>query len=280
MTFKVPLVIRLHGSDGYFCKLENRPQKIKNFIAEKRALKQAKAYIAPTHFSGVETQRIFNLRASKIKTIHYGLRLEDFQNENPNNFNENTILYLGTIIRKKGVFELAKIFNRIASLHTEARLILIGSDAPDIKTGHPSTFQLVEKMFSKEAEKRVLYLGKIPYKEVKAHVKNAHVCVFPSFAETLGMVTIESMALQKPVVNTSIGWGKELIEDSVSGYLVHPKDTNLYADRVLALLHDKDLCLSIGKSARKRVEARFDIKKQALKNIALYQDIQDDLSHS
>jgi glycosyltransferase involved in cell wall biosynthesis len=31
---------------------------------------------------------------------------------------------------------------------------------------------------------------------------------FPSYAETLGMVTIESMALQKPVVNTNIGWAQ------------------------------------------------------------------------
>jgi glycosyltransferase involved in cell wall biosynthesis len=42
-------------------------------------------------------------------------------------------------------------------------------------------------------------------------MKQAQVCIFPSFAETLGMVTIESMALQKPVVNTSIGWAPELI---------------------------------------------------------------------
>jgi glycosyltransferase involved in cell wall biosynthesis len=34
---------------------------------------------------------------------------------------------------------------------------------------------------------------------------------FPSYAETLGMVTIESMALQKPVVNTNIDGAKELM---------------------------------------------------------------------
>jgi glycosyltransferase involved in cell wall biosynthesis len=56
-------------------------------------------------------------------------------------------------------------------------------------------------------------------------MKQAQVCIFPSFAETLGMVTIESMALQKPVVNTSIGWAPELIIDG-SGFL-HPQNHSI-----------------------------------------------------
>ena len=69
MRFTVPLVIRFHGSDAYFCKLDGRKQKFKNFIFERKALKMATAYIAPTTFAGVETQKIFNLDKSKIKTI-------------------------------------------------------------------------------------------------------------------------------------------------------------------------------------------------------------------
>jgi glycosyltransferase involved in cell wall biosynthesis len=116
-------------------------------------------------------------------------------------------------------------------------------------------------------------MGKIPYHEVQNHIKNAHVCVFPSFAETLGMVTIESMALQRPVVNTNIGWAKELIEEGVSGYLVHPEDTQAYADTIVTLFEDKTQCLSLGKQARDRVERFFDISKQAEKNIAFYKKI-------
>jgi hypothetical protein len=38
----------------------------------------------------------------------------------------------------------------------------------------------------------------------------AQLYVFPTFAETLGMVTIESMAMKKPVVNSSLGWAKRI----------------------------------------------------------------------
>jgi glycosyltransferase involved in cell wall biosynthesis len=273
MHFKVPLVIRFHGSDAYFCKLDKRKQKFKNYMFEKLALINASAYIAPTTFAGTETQKIFGLNKKKIKTIHYGLQLKDFENETPSIYNRNTILYIGTIIRKKGVLELAEIFNKVIESIPEAQLILIGNDSPDLKTGTSSTYALVESLFSNEAKKHVNYLGKVPYSEVKNHIKNAHVCVFPSFAETLGMVTIESMALQKPVINTSIGWAQELIDDGVNGFLVHPSNIDLYAQRILELFNDAVLSKKMGKEALKKVETLFDIDRIADINITYYKSI-------
>ncbi|MCP4055706.1 MAG: glycosyltransferase family 4 protein [Mesoflavibacter sp.] len=273
MQFKVPLVIRFHGSDAYFCKLEGRRQKFKNFMFEKLALQKAKAYIAPTTFAGEETAKIFGLNRSKIKTIHYGLELDRFVNAKPDQFQSKTLLYIGTIIRKKGVLELAEVFNKVIEQDVAAKLILIGGDSGDIKTGSSSTYTLMQSLFSEKAKAKVNYLGKIPYAEVQEHIKNAHVCTFPSFAETLGMVTIESMALQKPVVNTSIGWAQELIDDEVNGYLIYPKDTAAYANKVITLFEDKALCLRLGKAARKKVELTFDIQKQVKKNIDYYQSL-------
>jgi glycosyltransferase involved in cell wall biosynthesis len=269
----VPLVIRFHGSDAYFCKLEGRKQKFKNFMFEKLALKNASAYVAPTTYAGLETQKIFGLNKNKIKTIHYGLQLEHFRNENPSNYDRNVILYIGTIIRKKGVLELAEIFNKVVQKKPNAQLILIGGDSSDIKTGESSTYKLMEQIFSEEAKKQVNYLGKIPYEDVKEHIKKAHVCTYPSFAETLGMVTIESMAMQKPVVNTSIGWAKELIDDGINGFLVHPTMIEDYATKILMLLNDEELCTQIGKAAKLKVEDLFNIEKNVDINIEYYKSI-------
>ena len=273
MRLKAPLVIRFHGSDAYFCKLDGRKQKFKNFVFEKLALKKAKAYIAPTSFAGEETAKIFGLKVSKIKTIHYGLQLERFENNTPTQYKAFNILYIGTIIRKKGVFELAQIFNKVVEENPEATLTLIGGDSGDIKTGSVSTYQLIEELFTTEALKNVSYLGKIPYAEVQNHIKNTHVCTFPSFAETLGMVTIESMALQKPVVNTSIGWAQELLVDGKSGFLVHPTQIETYANRILQIFNDTELSKEIGKEARIQVETKFDILKNANINIDYYKSL-------
>lgn len=273
MHFRVPLVIRFHGSDTYFCHLENRPQKRKNFWFEKLAINKAKAFIAPTDFAGQVSRDLFQINNKEIKTIHYGLELEKFSNSEPEVFEKDLILYIGTLIRKKGVLELPEIFSRVRSNFPNAKLVLIGSDSPDISTNSNSTWKLLGEKFSKEDLPYVEYAGKIPYQEVQNYIKKANVCVFPTFAETLGMVTIESMAMQKAVVNSDIGWAKELIVDEQSGFLVYPTNHVLYADRICELLKQDSLVFQIGKAAQKRVQDKFDIKKLVLQNIKFYNEI-------
>lgn len=273
MRLKAPLVIRFHGSDTYFCHIEKRHQKLKNYWFEKLATQKAKAFIAPTSYAGNVSKELFGINHKVIQTIHYGLALARFENSNPALFEKGLLLYIGTVIRKKGVFELPEIFKKVSVQFPEAKLVLIGGDSSDVQTGKSSTWQLLQKEFESNDLKNVTYLGKIPYQDVQNYIKQAQVCIFPSFAETLGMVTIESMALQKPVVNTDIGWAQELIVDGESGFLVHPQDHSLYANRIIGLLADAHFSLTMGKNARKRVEAVFDIDKIVQQNILFYQSI-------
>jgi glycosyltransferase involved in cell wall biosynthesis len=273
MNLKAPLVIRFHGSDTYFCNLEQRKQKLKNFCFEKLAVNNAQAFIAPTCFTGELSKKLFNIKNKTIKTIHHGLELNEFKNDNPSVYEKGLILYIGTIIRKKGVLELPTIFNTVKKQYPNVRLVLIGSDSFDIQTKSKSTWELVQQQFQIDDLNHVSYLGKISYQEAQDFIKEAHICVFPTFAETLGMVTIESMALQKPVVNSNIGWAQELIVDGESGFLVHPKSHNLFAQRIMNLLENDAFCLQMGLAARNRVENKFDIHALTLENIDFYQTI-------
>jgi glycosyltransferase involved in cell wall biosynthesis len=275
MNFKVPVVIRFHGSDTYFCHLEHRKQKLKNFWFEKVAIMRAQAFIAPTHFAGELSKKLFRIKNKTIQTIHHGLDLNHFQNTNPLVYEKGLILYIGTIVRKKGVLELPDIFNKVRSKYPKARLVLIGGDSYDIQTKSKSTWELVQQQFGKNDLNHVSYLGKIPYQEVQDYIKRAHVCVFPTFAETLGMVTIESMALQKTVVNSNIGWAQELIIDGESGYLVHPKDHDEFDNRIIGLLQHENLCSTIGNAARTRAETVFNIEKIVEQNVEFYKSIID-----
>lgn len=273
MNFKVPLVIRFHGSDAYFCHLEKRKQKAKNFWFEKRAINGAQAFIAPTSFAGELSKELFDIKNKVIKTIHHGIELRNFTNEFPLTYEKGLILYVGTLIRKKGVLELPEIFNKVRKFLPEAKLVLIGGDSSDIKTGTNSTWQLMQDQFKDDDLKYVDYLGKIPYNEVQNYIRKANICVFPTFAETLGMVTIEAMAMKKPVVSSNIGWANELIIDEESGFLVHPEDHQLYSDRIIKLLKNDLLCLQMGDNARARVEDKFDIDKVVFENIEFYKTI-------
>lgn len=275
MNFKIPLVIRFHGSDTYFCYLEKRKQKLKNYWFERLAIQKAKAFIAPTAFAGELSQRLFHIKNKKVKTIHYGLELDKFDEIPTNQFEDGLILYLGTIIRKKGVLELPEILKQVNESYPKAHLVLIGGDAPDIKTNSPSTWQMVKNELSDVLKHKVTYVGKVPYDEVESYIKKAHVCVFPTYAETLGMVTIESMAMQKAVVNSSIGWAQELIVDGESGFLVHPANHNEYASKIVDLLQNDSLRKSIGEKARERVESIFDIDKKVKENVVFYKTLID-----
>jgi L-malate glycosyltransferase len=273
MRFSIPLVIRFHGSDTYFCYLEKRKQKFKNYFFEKIAIKGAKGYIAPTEFAGKISSELFKIDSRKIQTIHYGLELNNFINKTPLVYDQQTILYIGTIIRKKGVFELPEIFHLVRKQFPLSKLVLIGNDASDVFTGSSSSWKLLTNLFYKEDLEEVTYLGKIPYQEVKEYIKKADVCVFPTYAETLGMVTIESMALQKPVVNSNIGWANELIVDGESGFLVHPSNHIAFASRIVTLFKDTDLRNKIGLNAQKRAISNFDIHKIVHQNISFYQNL-------
>lgn len=270
MNLKAPLIIRFHGSDAYFCHLENRKQKLKNYWFEKLGMQKANAFIAPTNFAGKLTEDIFHLKNREIKTIHNGIQLDAFSNQEPSVFEKGLLLYVGTIIRKKGVFELPDIFKRVVSAFPEAKLVLIGSDSFDIQTNSKSTWEILEKQFDETLIENVTYLGKIPYNEVSKYIKKANICIFPTYAETLGMVTIESMAMQKAVVNSNIGWANELLIDGESGFLVHPASHDAYASKIIMLLKDKKLVETIGENAKKRVETYFDIEKIAQQNIDFY----------
>ena len=270
MKFNIPLVIRFHGSDTYFCHLEKRKQKRKNYWLEKIAVNNAKAFIAPTTFAGDLSKKLFHINNKKIEMIPYGLELGNFSNADPESFDKGLILYIGTVIRKKGVFELPHIFKKVRLNYPDAKLLIIGNDAHDIHSGNASTWELVKNLFDVNDLNNVDYLGKIPYLKVQEFIKKANVCIFPTYAETLGMVTIESMAMHKAVVNSNLGWATELIDDTKNGFLVHPSNHELFANRIITLLKDEKLNSTIANNARLKVETTFDITKLVQKNLDFY----------
>lgn len=273
MKFKVPIVMRLHGSDAYFCSLENRKQKLKNRFFEKTAIKNADALIAPSNFALKQTLKIFNLKKTpRSKVIHYGLNLKSLKNDTSDSFNLYSILYLGTLIKKKGVFELPGIYAKVIEKFPDAKLKLIGGDAPDIETSGSSTWNILSKKFGKNVH-GVTYLGKVPYHQIQEEIKSAHVCVFPSYAETLGMVTIESMALQKAVINTNIGWSQEIIDHGIDGLMAYPSNHEDFANAILQIFDDDKLRKRLQSGARLKVEDKFDIEKKAIENIEFYKEI-------
>lgn len=272
---KCPVVIRLHGSDTYFCHLDNRPVKWMNKFHELRALQKADGLLSVSEFTADLTNEVFGLQKDFTiipNSIDTDL-FDDKNNGNDNSDNRNTILYFGSLIRKKGMLELPLIFNAVVRKNPDIQLLLIGRDVTDLVSGRPSTWQMMQELFTEEALSHVSYLGSVPYQEIKAHIKACGICVFPTFAEALPVSWIEAMALQKPIVASNIGWATEVIEDGVEGFLVSPKDHKHYAERILELLDNPKMQVDFGVAARKKVVDKFSMEGVAQQSIVFYKSL-------
>lgn len=268
-----PIVVKLHGTDTYFCHLDNRPVKFINKLREKRALKRADARLSVSYFVADVTKKIFSL-SNNFEVIPNGINLEKFSSDNSGlNKEQNYILYFGTLIRKKGLLELPSIFNEVYKVNKEIKLILVGRDASDILTKNTSTWEIMKSQFDKEALKNVEYIGSVSYQEINEYIQNAMVCVFPSFAEALPVSWIEAMALRKAIVASNIGWAKEVIDDDLNGFLVNPKDHKMFAKKILKLLNDSKKREDFGERARKKVERTFSIDIVARQNVDYYRKV-------
>lgn len=270
MRFSVPLVIRLNGSDGYFCHLENRTQKWFNGFLEQNALQQADAIISVSTFTAEQTKAIFNIKKD-IVTLFNSVDVDEFRPIEVE-VDTNEILYFGAIIRKKGVLDLAHVFNTLVEDRPETTLLLIGNDTVDVFT-KSSTLALFYSILSDEARARVKHIPGVPYTEIKHYIAKAAVVVLPSYAEAFPMTWLETLAMEKPLVSSNIGWAKELMIDGKTGYMVTPDDHNVFAEKVIALLEDEGLRVNMGSYARAHVKRHFSTAIITKQNIDYYHSL-------
>nr|WP_196849501.1 glycosyltransferase family 4 protein [Flavobacterium sp. CG_9.10] len=275
---KCPVVIRLNGSDTYFCHLDQRPVKWINKFHEKRALQKADALLSVSQFTADLTNEVFDLK-KEFTIIPNGIDTEKFKNNFAGSsscippLGARGLLYFGSLIRKKGLLELPFIFNEVVRQSPTATLILVGKDVPDIIAGNPSTWKMMQELFTKEALAKVTYLGSVPYQEIKEHIAQATVCVFPTFAEALPVSWIEAMAMEKAIVAANIGWATEVIDEGKNGFLVHPANHLEYANKIVALLENATLRKEFGSFARKTVIEKFSVEVVASRSIAFYEKL-------
>ncbi len=97
--------------------------------------------------------------------------------------------------------------------------------------------------------------------------------VFPSHAESFGVVLIEAMAMKRAVVATNCDGVLDIVVDGETGIMVPPKDGRRLAEGMAKLLGDSSLRARMGEAGRKRVEELFDQNKQIGRLEALYESL-------
>ena len=240
--------------------------------AEKIALRSCDDVAAVSRFAAVLTTSLFRLR-TEPRVVHNGLDLSGFTVPLEECREPLTVLYMGSIVRKKGVLDLCQAFSYVLESVPEARLVLVGRDCADKLTGSRSTWTLCCNLLTELAKSRTEYLGAKSYDQVQEYYRTATVCAFPSYVEALPMTWLEAMASGLPVVSYETGWSHEIIVNGESGVLVSTGDIRALGETLAKLLCSPNKRSQIAQKARLRVEECFSAERAAEESLKWYRDV-------
>lgn len=264
-----PLVIRLHGATTVYRNGEGRPMQINPLDRhfEVKNVKMADHVLAVSSHIGITTNQVMGFD-TPYKVIFNCVDTDKFfpQKLDPT---PETILFVGNMMWRKGLFDLIHAMPFILEKHPDVRLKVVGGSSGSHRE------QLEQSLLSigGAVNKQIDILGKVPHNELPKIFNQASVFVFPSRVEAFGLTCVEAMACARPVVATSLASGPELVEDGVSGLLADPRDPQDLASKICYILENPKLGEKLGLAARQRVLERFDLKDLGHKNLDFYTSI-------
>lgn len=170
----------------------------------------------------------------KVNCVYCGANVNAGMDEqfDPARYSSKNILFTGVEWERKGGPELAEAFREVLRVHPDARLTVVGC-SPKLDLPNCTT------------------TGRIPLDEVKRYFMEATVFCLPTRIEPFGVVFLEAMAHQLPVVATRIGAIPDFIREEKNGYLVTSGDPKALAEKLILLLNDPARCAAFGEEGHR-----------------------------
>lgn len=214
----------------------------------------------------INSDPILSENKEKCEILTYGVDLKlDYNQEEVNKIkekykNKKIILAIGRFVKAKGFSYLIQAMQNVE----EAFLLIIG-DGP-LKKDFESYIN------ENNLKDKVILLGSISDKKTKNnYIQASDIFVSSSQQESFGIVLLEAMRLGKPIINTNLGTGVNYVSiHNETGITVEPNNIEQLTDAINKLVQNDDRRLRLGKNAKNRVKALFDIEKVKDKYIDFY----------
>ncbi len=269
--YRIPLVVTLHSMEPL------RPWKADQLSTgyllstwiEKTAVEAADRVIAVSATMREDILAHFRVDPSKVIVIHNGIDPERFRPTDKRDaldgFGVRTpyVLFVGRITDQKGIFHLLEAATR---LPPGVQVVLCASapDTPEIEarlrravSAHPNAVWINEM---------------VPHDVVTQLYSHAAVFACPSVYEPFGLINLEAMACETPVVASAVGGILEVVVDGETGLLVEPARPDVLAEALTRVLANPALGRSMGRAGRRRVETRFSWSSVAERTEQVYSD--------
>ena len=176
------------------------------------------------------------------------------------------ILYVSRLVNRKGPHVLIRAFKRVVGEIPDADLVIVGD-------GYLGS-ALRMMTYDLGLVDSVKFLGDISSERLARIYASSDIFVLPSLhAESFGMVLLEAMASEVPVVASETGGVPEVVKDGDEGILVKPGDEEQLAQAILELLRSEERRSQMAKAGRRKVLARYDWRIVGEEMLKLYNSL-------
>ena len=164
---------------------------------------------------------------------------------------KKVVLYVGRLIRRKGVEYLINAFSKVKKERDDPVLIIIG------RGECREELELLSKNLN--IEDSVFFMGYVEDELLPAYYLLCDVCVVPSVTYGMGdpwvFIVNEAMYFGKPVIATdAVGAAYDMIKNGVNGYMVPEKDSDALYNAMKGILSDPELEKKMGKESKRIIE--------------------------
>lgn len=163
-------------------------------------------------------------------------------------------LFIGRLLKEKGVFELIQAIRIVKSKYPEAHFTVLG------EIDHQNMGALKQAQLNQLIEEKLFeYPGYVT--NVKDWITDTSVFVLPSYREGVPRSTQEAMAIGRPVITTDVPGCRETVEDSVNGFLVPKWNPEALAEKMCYFIENPEQVNIMGLKSYQIAQEKFDAEK-------------------
>ena len=264
-ALSVPVVVKMNGSMTYFAKEANLQVPAHVVKMEQTILNLAAAVSSASRYTA-DKSSVYLSYNKAIEVLYNGIKTDLSARNVPKNLKQ--VIFTGTLVAKKGIYQLAKAWNIVNKSMPGARLLVLGKGSQ----------QKVIAQLTDEAKVSVRFMGHVSTGELYDHLAASAISVFPSYAEAFALAPLEAMACGTAVINSNRTSGPELVDHEINGLLINPDDIDQIAKAILYLLNNPEVCAELAKAGNEKVREQFEISKIAVKTLQLYEKVLNGVS--
>ena len=166
--------------------------------------------------------------------------------------NRYTFLFVGRIVRDKGINELVAAFQRLAIENPYVRLFLVGASEENLDPVDSLTVEAIKK------ESRLVSVGRKSGTDLLAYYAASDCFVFPSYREGFPNTVLEAGAMGLPSIVTDINGSREIIRDGFNGLVIPPRDEEALFEAMKWMLDNPEKRKSMASVSREHIAAHYE----------------------